>query len=285
MYRIGDVEIHVISDGDVLVDGGGPFGLVPRAMWSQVLAPDDDNKVVMRLVCLLVRAGGKIVVVETGLGTKNGPEMRAYPLSRPQGGLLDALARLDVQPEDVDLVVNTHLHSDHCAGNTRLVDGALVPTFPNAEYWVQRLEYADAAFPNERTRNTYFSDSFQPLYERGQMRLLYGDTPVVDGVTCVVTRGHTRAHQSLVFEQGGAAALFTADMATYAVHFERLAWVTAYDVEPLETIETKRLWRRWAAEREALVIFGHDAHTPAARLRERPDKPGSYRLVPEPDGP
>jgi len=279
LYRIGDIEIHLISDGTVRVDGGHPFGLVPRVMWARLLAPDENNLVPMTLMCLLVRAGGKNIVVETGFGTKSERAARLWQLERPEGGLLGGLARLGVAPEEVDLVINTHLHSDHCSGNTCLVDGELTPTFPNAEYWVQRLEYADAAFPNERTRNTYFPDNYQLLHERGQLRLLDGDTPVVPGMRCVVTRGHTRGHQSVVFEQGDEAALFTADMSTFAVHFERLSWLTSYDVEPLENLETKRRWRRWAAEREALLIFPHDTQVPVAHLREKPDKPDSYQLI------
>lgn len=281
VYRIGDIEIRLISDGIIYADGGGAFGLVPRVMWAPILEPDENNNVPMALTCLLVRAGDKTIVIETGIGTRDLEQnARLWQLERPEGTLLDGLARAGVAPEDVDLVINTHLHSDHCAGNVSLVDGQLVPTFPRAEYWVQRLEYADAAFPNERTRNTYFPDNYRPLYESGHLRLLGGDTPVAPGMRLVVTRGHTRAHMSVVFEHKDEYLLFTADMATFAPHFERLAWVTAYDVEPLENIETKRVWRRWAAERDALVIFAHDPQMPVARLREKPDKPGSYRLVP-----
>ena len=283
MYQIGDIEVQLISDGIVRGDGGGPFGVVPRSLWSKIMEPDENNTVPMALTCLLVRAGGKTIVVETGNGDKSEKLNRMWQLIRPEGSLLEGLARHGVAAEDVDLVINTHLHSDHCGANTMLVDGEVVATFPNAEYVVQRVEYAEAVFPNERTRNTYFSENFKPLYENGQMRLLDGDIEIVPGMRCVVTRGHTRAHQSIVFEQDDEAGLFTADMATFAVHFERLAWVTAYDVEPLENVETKRKWRRWAVERDALLIFAHDTQMPVARLREKPDKPGSYQLVAKPD--
>lgn len=282
MFQIGDIEIHLLSDGTVYADAGGAFGLVPRSMWSRVKQADEDNMLPQVLHCLLVRVGGKTILVETGIGSKDMETLhRIWRIQRPEGTIIDGLAAHGVAPEDVDIVINTHLHGDHCGGNTHLVDGEPVPTFPKAEYWVQRLEYADAAFPNERTRNTYFPENFQPLLESGQLRLLNGETQVAPGMRCVVTRGHTRAHQSIVFEAGDEHALFTADMATYAVHFERLAWVTAYDVEPMENIETKREWRRWAVEGDALLIFPHDPDTPVARLREREDKPGSYRLQQE----
>lgn len=270
MITIGDIEIHLISDGVVWVDRGGPFGLVPLPLWRTIQPPDDQQRVPMSLNCLLVRAGGQTIVVDTGLGTKlNDKERRIWGLQRPTGTLLDGLARLGVAPEDVDLVIDTHLHGDHCAGNTTL-DGAIGekvrPTFPRARYVVQRREYEDAMRPNERTRATYFPINYEPLVTGGQMTLLDGDAEVAQGVRVVVTPGHTPGHQCVLFESGGQHALFVADLASYAIHFERLGWMTAYDVEPLVTLETKRRWQEWALETNALLIFQHDTRVPAGRL-------------------
>jgi len=242
-------------------------------LWSRYIQADEHNFIPTDHRCLLVRAGGKTVLVETGLGTRlNARRIEQLGLTRPQGGLLDGLSRLGVSPQEIDLVINTHLHADHCGGNMRLEGEQLVPTFPNAEYWVQRLEYADAAFPNERTRATYLPDNFAPLYASGQMRLLDGETEVVPGMRCVVTPGHTRAHQSIVFEQDGQSAFFIADLAILGVHFANLAWLSAYDVEPLVTLETKRTWQRWAMAHDALLLFGHDPHMPSGRLVRDEDK-------------
>ncbi|GAB4447640.1 MAG: MBL fold metallo-hydrolase [Anaerolineae bacterium] len=267
MYRIGSIEIVPVVDTRVWVDPGGAFGVTPRVLWARVMPPDARGLVPMDLTCLLVRAGGKTILVETGLGDKLDDKALSFWGIDAPGDLTGRLAALGVATADVDIVVNTHLHADHCGGNTRVQDGEARPTFPNAEYWVQRLEYADARFPNERTRNTYFAPNFAPLEAAGQLRLLDGDTPVAPGVHCVVARGHTRAMQVIVFASEGEYGLFTADLASYAVNFERLAWVTAYDVEPLETIESKRRWQRWALAHDALVIFGHEPHRPAGRLR------------------
>ncbi len=269
MLNIGGIELHLINDGFVMVDGGGAFGLVPRVLWERVIEPDELNRVPMSLLCLLLRAEGKNILVDTGIGNRlNEKQRRIWGISRPQGGLLDGLARIGLAPEDVDIVINTHLHSDHCGGNTCYdADGRVIPTFPNAEYWVQRLEYADACFPNERTRATYIADNFRPLEATGQLRLIDGDVQVVKGVRCVVTRGHTRAHQSVIIGSDGEYALLVADMASYAANFERLAWLTAYDVEPLVNLETKRNWQRWAQEHDALLIFEHDTQRPTGKLR------------------
>ncbi|NWF70211.1 MAG: MBL fold metallo-hydrolase [Chloroflexi bacterium] len=268
MLRIGDISIHLINDGDILVDGGGAFGLVPRALWKHILPPDDENLVPMKLTNLLVQVGGKNIVVDTGLGQRlNERGRKIWHLDQSGGGLVGGLARLGLSPADIHLVIDTHLHADHCAGNmTYDAEGKLRPTFPNAEYVVQQREYADAMRPNERTRATYIADNFHPLVESGQMRLLNGDSELATGVWGVVTSGHTPGHMSVRFESGGKHALFTCDLASYAVHFERLGWMTAYDVEPLVTLENKRKWQAWALETDALLIFPHEPQHPVGRL-------------------
>jgi glyoxylase-like metal-dependent hydrolase (beta-lactamase superfamily II) len=271
MLKIGDIEIHLINDCRVLVDGGGAFGLVPRVLWQRYFTPDDENLIPMNQTCLFVRAGGKNIVVDTGLGTKLNDKARRIFRIENEGGLLTGLAKLGIEPTDIDLVIDTHLHSDHAGGNTKFVEGSTTevePTFPNAEYVVQHREYEDAMRPNERTAATYFPFNYQPLVESGQMRLLDGDKEFLPGITGIVTPGHTPAHMSIRFESNGEHAMFLCDMASYAVHFERLGWMTAYDVEPLRTMESKRVWQKWALENDAIVIFPHDAKRPIGRLSQ-----------------
>ena len=280
MLQIGDICIHLINDGDTLVDGGGPFGLVPRKLWQHVMQPDDDNQVPMTLTCLLVQTAGRSIVIDTGLGNKlSDKEIARWNLTRPNGGLVEGLARLGLAPADIDLVIDTHLHADHCSGNTVYgPDGQIEPVFPNAEYVVQRREYHDAMHPNERTRGTYFPANYQPLVESGQIRLLDGDTELAPGICGMITRGHTPGHMSIRFESQGQHAAFLCDLSTYAVHIERIGWTTAYDIEPMETIETKRVWQRWALETHAVLIFPHDPFRRAGRLTQ--DEPGVLKLDP-----
>ncbi len=268
--QIGDTEIYVVSDGLAMSDGGAVYGLVPRVLWEKVTPPDDKNRVPTALNCLLIVSQGKKILVDNGLGDKLDAKGEAN-FGRTGGStLLTDLKRLGVNPEDIDIVVDTHLHADHCGGNTRRESGVVVPTFPRAEYWIQRLEWADAAFPNERTRGTYFAENFVPLGDR--VRLLDGDTRVTDEVRCIITRGHTRAHQSVVIESGGQKALFIGDIAGRAVYMERMAWIPAYDVEPLDTIETKRRLRDWALETKALLIFQHETLLTVGCMRKDGDK-------------
>ena len=278
MQRIGDLEFAIVSDGRVWVDAGGPFGLVPRLLYESVLMPNEDNTIPMDLNCLLLRSEGKTILVDTGLGNKLSPDAESrWGLERPEGGLLDQLATQGVLPEDIDIVLNTHLHTDHCGGNTITEGGTSIATFPNAEYWVQRVEWSEASHPDARTRGTYFENNFKPLFSTGQLRLLHGDIRVTKHIRCVVTPGHTRAHQSIMLESGDWRGLYVADMASYAVNMQRTAWLTAYDVLPLENIATKSQWQRWAVERGAWLFFEHDPNVKIAQLRE---EHGRLSIVP-----
>ncbi len=270
MLRIGELCIHLINDGEHWVDPGGMYGLVPRALWQNYSTLDSDQLIQTALNCLLVQVAGRNIIVDTGYGDKLPEKMqRILKLKRHGGGLPGALARLNLTPEDIDLVIDTHLHSDHASGNTWITpEGTVRPVFPNAEYVVQRREYEDAMRPNERTRATYLAENYQPLVESGQMRLLEGETEFAPGVRGVVTPGHTPAHMSVVFESEGQYGAFLCDLASFAVHFERLGWMTAYDVEPLVTLENKRHWQQWALAHDALLFFPHDAHRPLGRLTQ-----------------
>ena len=270
MVQIGELRIFRLQESNYWVDPGGPFGLVPRALWQDYFPASPDQLVKMTNNCLLVQTAGMNILVDVGYGSKMPQKQQAnIHLSHPQSNLIDSLARYDLSVDDIHLVINTHLHADHCAGNTRFdEDGRAVAAFPKAEYVVQRREYEDAIQPNERTRATYLAENFRPLVESGQMRLLEGESELAPGIRGVITPGHTPGHMSVIFESLGEYAIQVADLATYAVHFERLGWMTAYDVEPLITLESKRRWQQWALEYQALLIFPHDPYRPAGHLSQ-----------------
>jgi len=283
--KIGDFELTPLSDGTAWWDGGGSFGLVPKVRWEKLLPPDAENRVPMALRCLLVRTPQATVLVDAGMGdkvTREMAEQQNFRLERPNGGLLDDLARHGVSPDEVDLVVLTHLHMDHCGTSTRILDGQLMPTFPRAQYWVQRREWEDAHHPNERTRATYLSANLNPIEASGQLCLLAGNANITRGVRVAVAPGHTAGMQAIVVEPPGSGqvVVFLSDLAFFRWHLERLAWVSAYDLDPMTTIETKRRWQRWLAERQAIIVFQHDPQVAVGRLVEQH---GLYTVIPEPD--
>ena len=268
MPYLGDLEYQVVSDGLAWVDGGGAFGLVPQVVWKHLRPPDDNNRIAFALNSLLIRSEGQTILVDTGYGRKLSDKMAQNAgLERQTGDLLADLSRLGVQADEIDIVINTHLHADHCGGNTLRQGDKLVPTFPQAQYLIQRLEWTNAIMPNERTRATYLPENYQPLLATGHAKIVDGDTKVTNEVRTATARGHTRAHQVVILESQGETALFVADMASLHYHLERLAWIPSYDVEPLESIETKRYWQQWALERDALILFQHDTGVLAGKLK------------------
>jgi glyoxylase-like metal-dependent hydrolase (beta-lactamase superfamily II) len=277
---IGQVRVEVVSDGIAWHDAGAAFGLVPRVLWQDVVQPDSLNRIPFVARCLLIWSAGKTILVDTGYGDKLTAKKREHISLEGDRRLLGALAELGVRPEHVDIIVNTHLHSDHCGGNTLMTDGRLLAAFPRAGYWVQRRELADARYPNERTRGTYFPENFAPLEESGQLHVVDGDAQVTPEVRCWVTPGHTRSHQAVVIESEGESAVWLGDACGWAVSMERLAWVPAYDVEPMESIETKRRLREWAHRTNAVVFFQQDAALVAGRVRCHPRAHEGYVVEP-----
>jgi glyoxylase-like metal-dependent hydrolase (beta-lactamase superfamily II) len=278
--RLGNVSLSLVSDGTYWEDGGGLFGLVPKVLWERTAEPDEKNRLRFELRSMLIESEDHRILVDTGYGDKLSEKEQGFISLAGERRLVGSLAGQGVDADQIDLVVNTHLHGDHCGGNTFLNDtGAAVPTFPRATYCVQRLELADAMYPNERTRSTYHRENFEPLGRAGRLRVLSGDTRLTSEVRVIVTRGHTRAHQCVVVESEGRTALFLGDVASWPIHMERLAWVPAYDVEPMVSIETKRRLAQWAVENHVLLVFQHHVEIGAGYLHatERADR---FRLEP-----
>jgi len=271
-FRIGDLELLVVSDGVLRQDAGAVFGLVPRIMWERY-TPDLDDKYRMPLGLnsLLVRSEGKTILVDTGVGTK-GARPPGATGTEASGELLHNLAKEGVQPEDIDIVVNTHLHFDHCGGNTVADNGKPLPAFPRARYFIQKGEWEAATHPNERTRGTYLAENFEPLQDARQLELIEGDVDLAKGVRVTRAPGHTEDHCIVELESQSEYALYVGELAQHPVMLERLAWVSAFDVLPLVSLETKRRLTEKVMEKNALLISVHAPFPGLGRLRKEDDK-------------
>ena len=282
--RLGRVNISIVSDGTLRMDGGSMFGVTPKALWSRWLPPDRKNRVEVALNCLLIRAGGKNVLVDTGVGTKHGA--RARSIFRLRGGqLLAGLSQHGLQPEDIDLVVLTHLHFDHVGGCTYYRAGGyrsggrqkaqdLAPVFPKATHLVQGADWREATETNERTSRAYYPEDFMPLADAKQLELVAGDTELLPGLWLRRSGGHTAGHQIVCLESEGERAATFGDLIPMPEHLP-LNYLTAFDLYPLDTLDAKRELLA-AAERENwLLLFSHSVERPAGRLirdeRGRPD--------------
>jgi len=255
--RFGRFEIDIFSDGTFKLDGGAMFGVVPKVFWEKQKTPDALNRIEMDMSCLLIRDADHVVVVETGAGTKMSDKLRGiYGIERPPQ-LLDELKARGVRPEDVTLVVNTHLHFDHAGGNTRRDGDALVATFPRASYVFQRLEWQDATRPNERTHASYYPEDFAPLEAAGKLELIDEAVEILPGIRLDRVQGHTRGTQTVRVTDGKRTVFFSSDFMPDRHHLP-LPWIPAQDLFPLDTLEAKRTILGRAVEEQWIVGFTHD---------------------------
>ncbi|MGE3077217.1 MAG: MBL fold metallo-hydrolase [Dehalococcoidia bacterium] len=271
-YTVGAMDIAVITDGYMKLDAGAVMGLIPRVMWEPILGKeniDAEHRMKLSLNCMVVRSGADVLLVDTGLGNKLEGAVRERSYPGEYGLLLQGLASIGMTPEDITVVANTHLHADHCGWNTiRDEQGNLKPTFPNARYYIQKGEFEAASHPNERTRGTYFAENFEPLVKSGQLELVEGEVEMMEGARFWATPGHTQDHASIALTSQGQTALYTGDLVHHAVQVERPAWIAAFDVLPLLSLESKKKLAERAIKDNALLICVHNPFPGVGRLTE-----------------
>lgn len=268
---LGDMDVRFVSGGGFRLDGGAMFGVVPRMLWQKKMPPDERNRCSFCCNSLLVRAQGKTILIETGNGTKWDDKLRDIYAIQPGDPLITSLHANGVAPRQIDVVINTHLHFDHAGGGTRLENGAAIPTFANADYFVQRGEIDHALHPSERDRASYFPENVLPITQAKQWRMLDGNAEIIPGISVERIPGHNADIQAVKLTGAGKTIAFVADLLPTRHHVP-LPWIMAYDLYPMRTLETKRQWLRDIIANRWIVVFGHDPEIPVATLHEHGDK-------------
>src|SRR5271163_2363583 len=272
--ELGEFELTVCTDGTYKLDGGAMFGVVPKPLWEKRAPADEQNRIVLGLNTVVVRTGKQTVLIETGIGNKQSAKMREIQCN--QELLPRSLTVAGIHPEEVDVVINTHLHFDHCGWNTTLhEDGSVTPTFPNARYFAHRGEVEHGRLQLDRDRISYLSPNYEPLVDSGQMTLLDTDgiraqPEICPGISVELFPGHTAQLMGIHIESkahGGAAqhACYISDLIPTASHLDP-TWVMGYDLYPLTCIEQRKRFYQRAIPEEWLVLFTHDHHVPAAYI-------------------
>lgn len=267
--QVGDYRVEIVPDTEFRLDGGAMFGVVPRNLWSRVCPPDDQNRIRMNLNCVFINTGTERILIETGIGDKWSPknsEMYGIDRKRPLAESLRAITGCG--PEDITIVINTHLHFDHAGGNTvRNEANEIVPAFPNARYCISRAEFEHAENPTERDRASYLAENWQSVKESGQLDLKNADYEVVPGLRMETHAGHNRSMQCWRLDGNGETLFGFADLVPMRAHVQ-LPWIMGYDLFPLETLEAKKRLLPQAVREGWMCVFYHDPDVPLCKLVE-----------------
>jgi len=236
------------------------FGVVPRQMWSRMNPPDNNNMCSWSMRCLLVDDGERVILFDTGMGTKQGEKFRSHFEPHGEASLESSLASHGYSTEDITDVFITHFHFDHVGGALTLdKKGEIVPQFPNATYWSNTRHYDWAADPNDRERASFLAENFKPLRDRGMMSFLDVEDGIKfnDYITVDYYYGHTEAMMVPTIHFGDKKLVFTADLLPSA-HHVRMPYIMAYDVRPLETLKDKERFYEKALDPDTYIFFEHD---------------------------
>jgi glyoxylase-like metal-dependent hydrolase (beta-lactamase superfamily II) len=270
MLRLGRWRLAALQDCTFALDGGGMFGVVPRALWEQAMPPDARNRIRIAARSLVALADdGRCILVDAGVGDKLDAKRREiYGVDRSCGGIEAGLAALGLARADVTDVILTHLHFDHAGGATRRrEDGALELAFPNATHHLQRRNWQWAHAPSEKDQASFLAENFALLEHSVQLHLVDGELTLYPDLELIVSEGHTVAQQLPRFHGDGTHLTYCADVIPTRAHV-RLPWVMAHDLYPLTTIEEKKMLLAEALEDDGILFLEHDPDVAAVRLRE-----------------
>jgi len=288
--EFGDYRVEIIPDTEFWLDGGAMFGVVPRVIWERVCPPDEKNRIRLNMNCVFIDTGKEKILIETGIGEKwSAKETEMYGIFRERPFAESLFEIAGSRPQDITIVVNTHLHFDHAGGNTipagsppyeggvaahavKGADGVVLsstakPQFPNARYLVSKNEYSHAQNPHDRDRASYLHENWQPIELTGQLELMPDEYEPVPGLKIQTVRGHSETMQTWRLNGGGKTVYGFADLIPTRHHLNP-AWVMGYDLYPVETMEFKKKILPQAVGEDWFCLFYHDPDLPLAQLSE-----------------
>lgn len=253
-----------------------------RAFWedhSDVLSPDhwdpDSGLAKACLQTFVLRSEGRTILVDTGAGDgKERPYISVF--GHLQTGFLERLAAIGVRPEEVDVVVNTHVHVDHVGWNTVLREREWVPTFPNARYLFSQadFEFWNPLNGHERkgalVNQNMFEDSVLPVHQAGLADAWEGESlPLDSNLTLELAPGHTPGLSVLRLESQGERAVFVGDLLHSPAQMLRPDWNSCFCEDPIKARASRRRILSWAADENVLVVPAHfDGHHAAEVVRD-----------------
>jgi glyoxylase-like metal-dependent hydrolase (beta-lactamase superfamily II) len=257
--KIGRYQIHLIDAGRFRLDGGAMFGVVPKVLWEKKCKVDDKNRIAMSTNLLLLEGEGRLILIDTGIGDKFDKKFGdIFGVDHSEFSLQHSLKNHGFSPDDINDVILTHLHFDHAGGATKRNEaGKIVPTFPNAKYYIQKEQLDWAKEPSQKDRASFFPENFAPLEQNDQLIILNEEMEIFPGVELIRVDGHTPAQQIVLIKGDSQNLLFAGDLIPTSSHIP-IPWVMSYDLYPMKTMAEKKIILEKASRENWLIFFEHD---------------------------
>ncbi|MEE8341302.1 MAG: MBL fold metallo-hydrolase [Candidatus Neomarinimicrobiota bacterium] len=265
--KIAEYELYPILTSQFRLDGGAMFGIIPKTLWERKMPSDELNRIQMVTRSLLLVSENKRILIDTGNGDKWQEKFKKiYEIDTKSVNLDSSLAEVGLTAEDITDIICTHLHFDHAGGNTKIEEGKLVPTFPNAKYWINRVNWEVANSPSEKDQGSFMQADWAVLAENDMIKLVDGTAQFLPNIDLIISNGHTPGMMLPVISDDNNTLVYGADLIPTSAHIS-LPWVMAYDVQPVVTIEEKKQLYSAAVKDNWILFFEHDPDIEACTIQ------------------
>ncbi len=262
------MKLYSINTGYFKLDGGAMFGVVPKSMWQKLNPPDENNMCSWAMRCLLIEDGGRLILVDNGMGNKQDEKFFGHYYLHGDDTLENSLAKNGFSKDDITDVFLTHLHFDHCGGSIERNEGKLIPAFKNATYWSNEKHWQWAIQPNDREKASFLKENILPIEESGKLKFfdVKDSISFTENIKVRFMYGHTEAMMLPQINYKDKTIVFMADLLPSVAHIP-IPYVMAYDTKPLETLKEKKLFLKEALEKDYILFFEHDPQIECCTLQ------------------
>ena len=266
--KIGKYDLYSVETSEFSLDGGAMFGIIPKPVWEKKVSADELNRVNMVTRSLLLVSDEKKILIDTGNGTKWEEKYKQiYDINTDQYNIEKSLGKYGFSSEQITDVICTHMHFDHIGGNTKIKSGEVVPTFPNAKYWISEENWKLANHPSQKDAGSFIEHDWKVLAENQMIEIIDGREPFIEGIDTIVTHGHTPGLLHPVVSDGSNKLFYGADIFPMVAHIP-IPWVMAYDVQPVVTMEEKQKLLQKMEREDWILFFEHDPHVQACTVHK-----------------
>ncbi len=261
------MKLYPIETGNLKLDGGAMFGVVPKVLWSKAYPCDENNLCNWSMRCLLVVDGSRKILIDNGIGSKQDEKWLRHYYLNGEATLETSLAKAGYTPDDITDVIITHMHFDHCGGSVKWNNDktGYELAFPNALYWTSRKQFDWATNPNRREKASFLKENILPIQESGQLNLIKEEGEHIPNIELKMYDGHTDGQVIPHVKYNGKTVVFMADLMPSSAHIP-MPWIMAYDTRPLQTLKDRERFYAEALENDYILFFEHDIYHEAGTL-------------------